>query len=146
MSCCGHMITVFYWATTVGPRWAPCWPHEPCYQGCPWHDSSVVVAWAKLWLLSCNHHISIVRSWNHLISVGILTAFRCCLSIGCVSMLFVYAIIKQLSIEGYLSLMKPHWDTQQCRELHSLWQITGASWASLPPQESISKLIAGINM
>ena len=18
----------------VGPRWAPCWPHEPCYQGC----------------------------------------------------------------------------------------------------------------
>ena len=17
----------------VGPRWAPCWPHEPCYQG-----------------------------------------------------------------------------------------------------------------
>ena len=19
---------------TTGPRWAPCWPHEPCYQGC----------------------------------------------------------------------------------------------------------------
>ena len=18
----------------VGPRWSPCWPHEPCYQGC----------------------------------------------------------------------------------------------------------------
>ena len=18
---------------TVGPRWAPCWPHDPCYQG-----------------------------------------------------------------------------------------------------------------
>ena len=18
----------------TGPRWAPCWPHEPCYQGC----------------------------------------------------------------------------------------------------------------
>ena len=18
----------------VGPRWAPCWPHKPCYQGC----------------------------------------------------------------------------------------------------------------
>ena len=18
----------------VGPKWAPCWPHEPCYQGC----------------------------------------------------------------------------------------------------------------
>ena len=18
----------------VGPRWAPCWPHEPCYEGC----------------------------------------------------------------------------------------------------------------
>ena len=26
-----------HWAnmgpTWVGPRWAPCWPHEPCYQG-----------------------------------------------------------------------------------------------------------------
>ena len=21
----------------VGPRWAPCWPHEPCYQGCVCH-------------------------------------------------------------------------------------------------------------
>ena len=32
----------------VGPRWAPCWPHDPCYQeirivtrsklhNCPWH-------------------------------------------------------------------------------------------------------------
>ena len=20
----------------VGPRWAPCWPHEPCYQGVYW--------------------------------------------------------------------------------------------------------------
>ena len=20
----------------VGPRWAPCWPHEPCYQGDVW--------------------------------------------------------------------------------------------------------------
>ena len=18
----------------IGPRWTPCWPHEPCYQGC----------------------------------------------------------------------------------------------------------------
>ena len=18
----------------IGPRWVPCWPHEPCYQGC----------------------------------------------------------------------------------------------------------------
>ena len=26
------MIPVISW----GPRWAPCWPHEPCYQGCPW--------------------------------------------------------------------------------------------------------------
>ena len=21
------------WGPPVGPRWAPCWPHEPCYQG-----------------------------------------------------------------------------------------------------------------
>ena len=23
----------FALSKTVGPRWAPCWPHEPCYQG-----------------------------------------------------------------------------------------------------------------
>ena len=22
------------WALSAGPRWAPCWPHEPCYQEC----------------------------------------------------------------------------------------------------------------
>ena len=21
----------------VGPRWAPCWPHDPCYQGAYWN-------------------------------------------------------------------------------------------------------------
>ena len=27
---------------TTEPRWAPCWPHEPCYQGAhiPWHPGS----------------------------------------------------------------------------------------------------------
>ena len=44
----------------VGPRWAPCWPHEPCYQGwlndicmddCDWPSASKVtlkgVGWYK---------------------------------------------------------------------------------------------------
>ena len=26
----------------VGPRWAPCWPHEPCHQGC---FSSTSISW-----------------------------------------------------------------------------------------------------
>ena len=25
----------------VGPRWAPCWPHESCYQGCSTFRSSL---------------------------------------------------------------------------------------------------------
>ena len=28
----------------VGPRWAPCWPHEPCYQG--YGPSSPRIYWA----------------------------------------------------------------------------------------------------
>ena len=33
----------------VGPRWAPCWPHEPCYQG--WIDSGKTTysTLEKLW-------------------------------------------------------------------------------------------------
>ena len=23
----------------VGPKWAPCWPHEPCYQGTSWQPN-----------------------------------------------------------------------------------------------------------
>ena len=25
----------------VGPRWAPCWPHEPCYQGKAEYDTGI---------------------------------------------------------------------------------------------------------
>ena len=31
----------------VSPRWAPCWPHEPCYQG--WHPSVYICVWLSLW-------------------------------------------------------------------------------------------------
>ena len=31
----------------VGPRWAPCWPHEPCYQGCS-EDIVITPASTKL--------------------------------------------------------------------------------------------------
>ena len=40
----------------VGPRWAPCWPHEPCYQGCysdyfPLLEAVliVIVMWQSMW-------------------------------------------------------------------------------------------------
>ena len=36
----------------VGPRWAPCWPHEPCYQGgyvsCP-TDSPMATKMMRWW-------------------------------------------------------------------------------------------------
>ena len=32
----------------TGPRWAPCWPHDPCYLGrgpfC-WHEFTLIPAW-----------------------------------------------------------------------------------------------------
>ena len=28
----------------VGPRWAPCWPHEPCYQGLFGDNGDVITA------------------------------------------------------------------------------------------------------
>ena len=50
----------------AGPRWAPCWPHEPCYQGSRplpprpchwdcvfWHNFSGMkrTCWTTVWLL-----------------------------------------------------------------------------------------------
>ena len=41
----------------VGPRWAPCWPHEPCYQG-----SNYVMVSESAQLLS-KYHISSGVVW-----------------------------------------------------------------------------------
>ena len=35
----------------VGPRWAPCWPHEPCYKGrCQWSNLvwTICVKWNSM--------------------------------------------------------------------------------------------------
>ena len=29
----------------VGPRWAPCWPHEPCYQACILSKAQQYLSW-----------------------------------------------------------------------------------------------------
>ena len=38
------LIARFMEPTCVGPRWAPCWPHDPCYLGhvCIWYYSTGV--------------------------------------------------------------------------------------------------------
>ena len=42
----------------VGPRWALCWPHEPCYQDIHYESSiSWPRNWTKLLLLATNVHI-----------------------------------------------------------------------------------------
>ena len=33
----------------VSPRWAPCWPHEPCYQGCITLTSVDTIVKGVLW-------------------------------------------------------------------------------------------------
>ena len=33
---CISLLLVQLMAQINGPRWAPCWPHEPCYQGGYW--------------------------------------------------------------------------------------------------------------
>ena len=49
----------------VGPRWAPCWPHEPCYQGCHFirnrnigYARSVPPCLSKITML-------IIKIWNY---------------------------------------------------------------------------------
>ena len=55
---CGHL-------GPVGPRWAPCWPHEPCYQG------TISLCWNNLpglWnVLNCSYKTAKMFSstwWN----------------------------------------------------------------------------------
>ena len=52
----------------VGPSWAPCWPHEPCYQ-CSYPMmcvSAVAAALMESWLLQTGQHgISIVSDHNN---------------------------------------------------------------------------------
>ena len=42
----GKMASL-YWFCPLGPvspRWAPCWPHEPCYQGA--HNHELIGPWS----------------------------------------------------------------------------------------------------
>ena len=52
----------------VGPRWAPCWPHKPCYQGClckshkPQNeDNSCLLAHNSL-LLCIDKHVKLIHN------------------------------------------------------------------------------------
>ena len=57
------LIAGFMWLTwghlgPTGPRWAPCWPHEPCYLGWGihqlWYITGVIDHWRQLFWLSSN--------------------------------------------------------------------------------------------
>ena len=43
----------------VGPRWAPCWPHEPCYLG-QYADIMTWKCWLYYWLFVRRNHCSLV--------------------------------------------------------------------------------------
>ena len=44
----------------TGPRWAPCWPHEPCYLGMKakqdWNDTIDKTKWTKIYVCSQNQN------------------------------------------------------------------------------------------
>ena len=52
----------------VGPRWAPCWPHEPCYQG---HITIYSMLFAHIFYVD---YIAIV-SKMHVLSTGLIHMF-----------------------------------------------------------------------
>ena len=39
----------------TGPKWAPCWPHEPCYLGAQ-PSREILIANDKLLCVECQHH------------------------------------------------------------------------------------------
>ena len=41
----------------VGPKWAPCWLHEPCYEGC------LILFFLFCWLMIWHNHL---HQWNNL--------------------------------------------------------------------------------
>ena len=55
----------------VGPRWAPCWPHEPCYRGLSeiqlysWQHAQCILLF--IW----NYNIGIQRTFCKLIETGL---------------------------------------------------------------------------
>ena len=62
----------------VGPRWAPCWPHEPCYQG---SMPLLLMSWLLVstshqqpWYYMCRIHRSLPclrKDFNHLCHLNV---------------------------------------------------------------------------
>ena len=53
----------------VGPRWAPCWPHEPCYQGCVIPQIVALGAprglvWCQVWLRTVPHVVIVAPTYE----------------------------------------------------------------------------------
>ena len=70
----------------VGPRWAPCWPHEPCYQG-----YNLLFPCDILITFHCHYESQFPRKWQlgtHDETVGMMT-FSLCYSDECNNWVFL---------------------------------------------------------
>ena len=62
----------------VGPRWAPCWPHEPYYQGyVPWWPPSIsspladtIQEWMTAYILSIILAVTVEGSCQNLVTMA----------------------------------------------------------------------------
>ena len=49
----------------VGLRWTPCWPHEPCYQGC-YHSTRIIHNYTiSVFWVHCVTNDSLTSCWWH---------------------------------------------------------------------------------
>ena len=54
----------------VGPRWAPCWPHEPCYQGAHSLVEAVVVSGGRYSFIHSRRELFSTQWWRNGVEPG----------------------------------------------------------------------------
>ena len=88
----------------VGPRWAPCWPHEPCYLGClSYRHTAISMVLPQEAVAASAAAPTAMASWGADIAfLGILssctfkTTWKQCITAGiCFSLIDLYNLIYQ---------------------------------------------------
>ena len=147
----------------VGPRWAPCWPHEPCYQGMPLGVTLLLSYYELAYNIACmlqSHHrillyMQCILSWlgsfvtafadramTHFILSSMIFSFD---SPFCVCMTLPWEGWSVLNSQSYFDEMfllhKALWMTSSCSQIISIPPLPCKDYHFVPWYQNSRKTI-----
>ena len=120
----------------VGPRWAPCWPHEPCYQDniCTWKAAAITNTqyhWFRIlvqYLCSSDSNKTLQSfSWRCLITIA---CYQCIIR---KTISVITTLLPGHECQNFMTVTSQYW-----RQFHYLQPVPGHHEKDSPETHTIS--------